>query len=196
MSVAAQQVRRFVMRRFPVVLSVVVVMLLGIAALRAYPHALAQEATPAAEEYMPEGLTFEPIGFAPGVMVPSPADLLAARVSFEPGTGFPLEPSDPEGAFVVLESGALTVRVDEMAWTITRGAALGAMMATPEAAGDLSGAMEEVAMGEEATLEAGDSAYIPGGVNGEVRNDGPERADAIVFLVSPPEGMSAATPTP
>jgi hypothetical protein len=51
---------------------------------------------------------------------------------------------------VVVESGALTVRVDEMAWTITRGA----------------GSSEEVAPGEEATLEAGDSAYVPGGVNG------------------------------
>jgi hypothetical protein len=51
---------------------------------------------------------------------------------------------------VVVESGALTVRVDEMAWTITRGA----------------GSSEEVAPGEEATLEAGDPAYVPGGVNG------------------------------
>ena len=184
------------MRRFPIVLSVVVVMLLGIATLSAQLHALAQEATPTAEEYMPEGTTFEPIGFAQGVMVPSPADLLAARVSFEPGTGFPFAASDPEGAFVVVESGALTVRVEEMAWTITHGAVLGAMMATPEAEGDLSGAMEEVAMGEEATLAAGDSAYIPGGVNGEVRNDGQERVNAIVFLVGPAEAMAGATPTP
>jgi quercetin dioxygenase-like cupin family protein len=183
------------MRRFALLLSVVVVMLLGIATLSAHPHALAQEATPAAEEYMPEGTTFEPIGFAQGVMVPSPADLLAARVSFEPGIGFPFAASDPEGVLVVVESGALTVRVDELAWTITRGAALGALMATPEAEGELSGAMEEVTMGEEATLAAGDSAYIPGGVNGEVRNDGQERAEALVFLVSPPEAMMEATPT-
>ena len=184
------------MRRIPVVLSVVVVMLLGIAALRAYPHAVAQEASPAAEEFMPEGTTFVPIGFAPGVALPSPADLVAARASFEPGAGFPFAASDPEGAFVVIESGTLTVRVEEMAWTITHGAALGAMMASPQAAGDLTGVMEEVAMGEEATLAAGDSAYIPGGVNGEVRNDGQERADALVFLVAPAEGMAAATPTP
>ncbi len=182
------------MHRFRVLLSVVVVMLFGELALHAQPVAIAQEATPAAE-MEPEGITFEPIGFAPGVALPSPADLTAARVSFEPGTGFPFAASDPEGAFVVVESGALTVRVDELAWTITRGAALGAMMATPEAAVDLSGAMEEVAMGEEATLAAGDSAYIPGGVNGEVRNDGPERAEGLVFLVSPPEAMTEATPT-
>src|SRR5215207_7636203 len=182
------------MRRLAVVLSVVVVVLFGTIALRAQSVTRAQEATPAGQEM--EGATFEPIGFALGVTLPSPADLTAARVTLEPGVGFPFTPSDPEGAFVIVESGALTVRVEEVTWTITRGAALGAMMATPEAEVDLSGAMEEVAMGEEATLEAGDSAYIPGGVNWEVRNDGPERVEAIVFLVGPPEAMAGATPTP
>jgi quercetin dioxygenase-like cupin family protein len=81
---------------------------------------------------------------------------------------------------VVVESGALTVRVDEMAWTITRGA----------------GSSEEVAPGEEATLEAGDSAYVPGGVNGGVRNTGQERAEALVFLVRPAGARTEATPQP
>src|SRR5215211_5761757 len=90
----------------------------------------AQEGTPAGQEM--EGLTFEPIGFAQGVTLPSPADLTAAHAGFEPGAGFPFAASDPEGAFVVVESGALTVRVDEMVWTIMRGAALGAVMTTPE----------------------------------------------------------------
>ena len=184
------------MRRFAVLVSVVAVMLLGVLTLHGQSVAVAQDATPSAEEMMPEGLTFEPIGFAQGVALPSSADLTAARIGFDPGAGFPLEASDPEGAFVVVESGALTVRVEEMAWTISRGAALGAMMATPDMMGDPSSAMEEVAMGAEATLEAGDTAYIPGGVSGEVRNNGQVRAEGLVFLVSPSEAMAGATPTP
>ena len=182
------------MRRFSVLLTIVAVALLGIGVLHAQPVAIAQEATPTAEEMM-QGITFELIGFAQGVTVPSPIDLTAARVSLEPGARFPFAATDPEGAFLVVESGAFTIRVEEMAWTITRGAALSAAMATPEAAADLSGAMDEVAMGEEGTLEAGDSAYIPGGVNGEVRNDGQVPAEALVFLVSPPEAIARATPT-
>jgi quercetin dioxygenase-like cupin family protein len=120
------------------------------------------------------------LGLAPGVTLPSPADLTAARAGFDPGAGFPLEASDPEGAFVVVESGALTVRVEEVTWTIARGA----------------GSSEEVALGEEATLAAGDSAYVPGGVSGEVRNNGQEHAEALVFLVSPSGAMAEATPQP
>jgi quercetin dioxygenase-like cupin family protein len=166
------------MRRFRVFLSVLVVMLLGTAIMGARPAAIAQEATPAGQEM--EGLTFEPMGVAQGVTLPSPADLTAARAGFDPGAGFPLEASDPEGAFVVIESGALTVRVEEVTWTISRGA----------------GSSEEVALGEEATLEVGDSAYVPGGVTGEVRNNRQERAEAIVFLASPSGAMAEATPQP
>src|SRR5215213_7775029 len=100
------------MRRLAVVLSVVVVVLFGTIVLHAQSVTRAQEATPTGQEM--EGLTFEPIGFAQGVTLPSPADLLAARAGFEPGAGFPLEASDPEGAFVIVESGALTVRVEEV----------------------------------------------------------------------------------
>jgi len=168
-----------VMRRFSLLLSLVTIALLGFLTLHAQPVAVAQDATPSAEEMA--GLTFEPIGFAQGVALPSLADLTAARGGFEPGASFPFTPSDPEGVFVVVESGAITARVDEMSWTITRGA----------------GASEEVAPGEDATLEVGDSAFIPGNVTGEVRNNGQERAEILVFLVSPSGGMTGeATPTP
>jgi len=166
------------MRRLAVLLSVVGIVLFGTIALHAPSVTRAQEATPPSNEMNMEGLTFEPIGAAQGVTLPSPADLGAARAGFDPGAGFPLEASDPEGAFVVVESGALTVRVEEMTWTITRGA----------------GASEEVALGEEATLAAGDSAYVPGGVTGEVRNNGQGHAEALVFLVSPAGAMAEATP--
>ena len=181
------------MRRFGVLVSVVAMMLLGMLALHAQPVAIAQEATPAAEEMA--GVTFDPLGFAMGVDLASPADMLVVRFNLEPGAGFPLEASDPTGGMVVVESGAFTVRVEEMAWTVNRGEALRAAMAGGDEA-DFAASMEEVAMGEEAVLEAGDVAWVPGGVSGEIRNDGQEPAEGIVFLVGPPEAMSAATPAP
>jgi hypothetical protein len=74
------------MHRVSLVLSVV--MLLGLGALGAQSVALAQEATPAGEE-MAEGLAFTLLGLAPGVTLPSAADLQVARVEFAPGAGFP-----------------------------------------------------------------------------------------------------------
>jgi quercetin dioxygenase-like cupin family protein len=168
------------MRRFGVLLSVVAVMLLGILVLHAQPAAVAQEATPPSGEMSMEGLTFEAMGSVSGVTLPSPADLSAARAGFDPGAGFPFDASDPEGAFVVMQSGSLTVRIEELTWTISRG----------------SGSSEEVALGEEATLAAGDAAFVPGGVTGEVRNNGQEHAEALVFLVSPSGAMAEATPQP
>ena len=182
------------MRRFPVLVSVVAIMLLGMLALHAQPVAIAQEGTPSAEEMA--GETFAPLGFALGVTLPSPADMVVARFSLEPGAGFPLEASDPTGGMVVVESGAFTVRVEEMAWVVNRGEALSAAMAGTGEEADFSAAMEEVAMGAEAVLEAGDVAWVPGSVSGEIRNDGQEPAEGIVFLVGPPEAMSAATPAP
>ena len=182
------------MRRFGALVSVVAMMLLGMLALHAQPVAIAQEATPAAEELA--GVTFEPLGFAMGVDLASPADMLVVRFSLEPGAGFPLEASDPTGGMVVVESGAFTVRVEEMAWTVNRGEALRAAMAEGGDEADFAASMEEVAMGEEAVLEAGDVAWVPGSVSGEIRNDGQEPAEGIVFLVGPPEAMSAATPAP
>ena len=64
------------MGRFGLLVSVVAVVLLGIAALAAQPVAMAQEATPGAEEM--EGVTFEPVTFATGIDLPSPGDLFVA----------------------------------------------------------------------------------------------------------------------
>lgn len=184
------------MRRFTVLLSVIAVVLLGVLALHAQPAVVAQEATPSVD-MEPEGATFEPIGFAQGVTLPSPAELVVARFSLDPGVSFPLETSDPTGAMVVVESGAFTVRVEELAWTITRGEAMSAAMETGEDADFEAAAFEEVAMGEEAVLQAGDVAWVPGSVSGEVRNDGQERAEGLLFLVGPPEAMMGeATPAP
>jgi quercetin dioxygenase-like cupin family protein len=182
------------MHRFCVFLSVMVVMLLGGLALQPQPVALAQDATPASD-MAPQGATFVPLGFAQGVTLPSPADLVVARFSLDAGASFRFDPNDPTNTLVVVESGALTVRVEEMAWSVSRGEALSVAMETGEAA-DFEAALEDVALGDEATLTAGDVAYIPGSVNGEVRNEGQERAEALLFVVGPPEAMFSATPEP
>ncbi len=182
------------MRRFTVFVSVVAVMLVGIVGLDPHPAAIAQEATPAAEEFMPEGITFEPVTFATGVDLMSPADVFVARIGLEAGSGFPIEDSDPSGGILLVESGTFTVQV-EGPITVTRGAGLNEAMAAAEATGDFSALMETVADGEAVTLEAGDAAYIPGNVNGEIRNDGEEQAMGLAFLIAPAEGMMGeATP--
>jgi quercetin dioxygenase-like cupin family protein len=179
-----------------VLLSLVALMLLGLLALGAHPRAAAQEATPSAEMSM-EGLTFTLLGIAPGVTLPGAADLEVARVGFAPGAGFPFDASDPTGALVIIESGTITAHVDEQAWMISRGGALQQAMETAGADPDMTGVLEEIAMGEEATLEVGDVAYVPGGVSGEVRNTGEEQAEALIVLVGPAGmTMGEATPTP
>jgi hypothetical protein len=186
------------MRRGLRLLSIVTVMMLGLVAANWSGGVVrAQESTPAAGEMEPEGVGFEPIGFAEGVALPSPADLFAVRFSLEPGAGFPLDPNDPTGGLVIVESGIFTITV-EQAWTVSRGAAVQQAMATPEG-GDMAGVIEAIAVGQLATLGPGDVAYIPGNVAGEVRNDGQEEAVGLVILVGEAgtmsEGEAAATPT-
>jgi quercetin dioxygenase-like cupin family protein len=171
-------------------------MLLGLIALEADPGAVAQEATPSAETGM-EGLTFTLLGIAPGVTLPGAADLEVARVGFAPGAGFPFDASDPTGALVIIEAGTISARVNEQTWTISRGAALQQAMGSTGAAPDLTGVLEEIAMGQEATLEVGDVAYVPGGVSGEVRNSGEAPAEALIVLAGPAGmTMGEATPAP
>jgi mannose-6-phosphate isomerase-like protein (cupin superfamily) len=183
------------MRRVHVLLSIVAIALLGMLALHAQPVAVAQEATPAADMDM-EGVTFEPVTFANGIDLMSPADLFIARVGLDPGAGFPIEETDPTLGFLLVESGTFTVQ-SEGTMTVTRGAGMTQAMATAEATGDFSTLMETIMAGEAVTLEAGDATYIPANAAGEVRNEGQERAVGLAFLVMPPEGMMGeATPAP
>ena len=182
------------MRRLRASLSLIVVMLLGIFALHAQPDAIAQEATPAGVEV--GGVTFEPVAFATGIDFPSPGDLLVARAALDPGGVVPIEEHDPALGILLVESGTLTLQL-EGPMTVTRGAGLGAAMATAEATGDVNALMETVAAGQAVTLAAGDAAYIPANVAGEIRNEGQERAVRLAILVLPPEAMSGeATPAP
>src|SRR5215210_2280355 len=183
------------MRRFGLVLSVIAVFLLGMVALRVQPVAIAQGATPSSDMQEPEGVTFEPMVITSGLTLPSPADMLAARFRVEPGAGFPLEASDPSGGMLIVESGTFTIRLDTP-WAISRSGSLNAAIGTAVATGTFTPSDEQIASGEEATLSAGDAAYIPGSINGEIRNDGQEPAVGLVVLVGPTESMTGATPTP
>jgi quercetin dioxygenase-like cupin family protein len=181
------------MRRLVVSLSVIVV-LLGVLALHAQPVATAQEATPAGVEI--GAVTFEPVALATGIDLPSPGDLFVARAALDPGGVVPIVKSDPALGILLVESGTLTLQL-EGPMTVTRGAGLGEAMATAQATGDFSALMESVSAGQAVTLEAGDAAYIPANVAGEIRNEGLERAVRLAILVLPPEGLlGEATPVP
>jgi hypothetical protein len=114
------------MRRVARHLAVLVITVLGVT-LSTWPDSIthARSATPSAGEMQePEGVTFTPLGIAPGVTLQGATDLTVARAEFQPGAGFPFDASDPGGALVIMESGALTIRVEEQGWMISRGAAM------------------------------------------------------------------------
>ncbi len=169
------------MRRMIPLFVLIVVLMLGIARIPGSPAAIAQEATPAASEPpAQEGVTFTPIGFADGVALPSTASLIAVRVSIEPDAVSPFSADDPTSGMLVVESGTFTARV-EAPWSLTRGD------------GEF-GEAEAIAVGAEAMLSAGDVAYIPGSVAGEIRNDGTEPATGLIFLILPGSLGGEASP--
>ena len=182
------------MRRVPLLVALVAVAFVSLSLLlAARVPAVAQEGTPTGEEFAPEGVTFEPLGFGTAEDLPAaPADLVLLRFTIVPGADFPIEADDPSVALVFVDSGALTARV-EAPIRVTRAATI-ALFATPGAVDEGAiPAPEEVAVGTEFTLAAGDSAVFPPNVEGEIRNDGTEPAVALVAIIAPPEG-GAATP--
>jgi quercetin dioxygenase-like cupin family protein len=182
------------MRRFSSLLSAVVVLLLSSAIGISQSVAVAQEATPAAEAMMPEGATFEPVTSAFGAEPPSPADMFVIRINLEPGGRLPSDPNDPSVGILIVESGAFTLALEGPV-NVTRGAGLSAAMATAEASGDPGEIVEAYGAGDEVTLEAGDAAYVPANLAGEIRNEGQEPAVGLGFLIYPAAGVGAeATP--
>ncbi len=175
------------MRRVLILISVVAVVLFGFAVTSRLPAiTVAQEGTPPAGEFpLPEGVTFEPLGFGTAEELPAaPASVELFRFTVGPGARIPIEEDDPALALVYVEAGTLTFRV-EAPIQVTRAS----MLATPGA----GAGPEEVAAGTEFTLEAGDSAVFPPNVPGEVRNDGSEPAVGLATVIAPiTEG--AATP--
>ena len=118
--------------------------------------------------------------------LPNPGGLVLVRIGLESGAALPSDPADPALGLVLVEAGELIVALDGPV-TVTR-------------AGTLAPAV--AAAGETLVLRAGDVGLFPPNVGGEVRNDGAERAVALAFLVTPPEGEGfggtpdAGTPAP
>ena len=186
------------MSRTRQMLSIFAVLLLGLVAISWSGPARAQDATPAADEgmMMQEGVSFELLTLASGVSAFDPADLIVVRIGLEPGAVSTFDADDPYGGILLVETGAITATASKP-WTVTRGVGLMDAMMAAEESGDMSGMYETIAAGDEATLEAGDAAYIPGNVDGEMRNDGDEPAAGIGFLIGPAaEMMGEATPAP
>jgi hypothetical protein len=183
------------MRRLGVFLSIVAVMLLGLVAVRVQPVAIAQDATPSSGMQVPEGVTFEPLGITSGVTLPSRADLIAVRLTIDPGAVLPSEASDPTGGMLIVESGILTIRIDAP-WVVSHSGRLEEAIAKAEATGTFTPSDEQVASDDSTIMEPGDVAYLPGSVSGEIRNYGAEPAVALVVLVAPTEAMTRATPVP
>lgn len=190
------------MRRLSLLVSLVAVALLGLVVVsRPTPGALGQEATPTGEEFAFEGVSFEPLAVTTGLTLPSPGDLVLVRIGLEPGAVLPSDPSDPSLAMVLVETGELTVQLDAPV-AVTRAGSFAPALATAEAGGEFIAPEATVAAGEAVTLQAGDVAFLPANVSGEVRNDGAERVAGLAFIVAPPtegntmpaEGTPAGTP--
>jgi hypothetical protein len=175
------------MRRFRVLISLMGVALVGILAAQTPLVTIAQEATPAAQA----GVTFEAVAFAGSIPLPAAGDLSVARISFAPGTGFPMAATDPVHGLAVIESGELTLRAGRPL-VVTRAGALGTAM---KPAGGMAAppATEEIATGQEVTVRAGDTVLFPPHGGGEIRNDGPERTVVLIVFVGPP--LPEGTPT-
>ena len=140
------------------------------------------------QESTPEAGTAEPAVFralAAGsveVLAPSTANVVLGRISLAPGTSIPFDPADASAILLYAATGELTFRVD-VPMTVARAAT-----GTPTPP-------EEVAADTEFVLRDGDSAFFPGAMGGEMRNDGAEEATAwVVDIAHLTEG--AATPTP
>ncbi len=158
---------------------------LAIGMIVANVHVLAQDAAPDTEATAPgDGVRFTPVGGADGVTVPNPAMLLAVRVQIEPGAAAPLVAGNAASGLFMVEAGAFTAQIDAP-WSLTRSASAG-------------GQLEALAAGDVVELKAGDVAYVPPDVSGELRNDGDLPAIGVMFLVAPAtvDAAGAATPEP
>ena len=168
-------------------LLVVLLLALG-AAPRALPIA-AQSATPAADQGgppMPPGLSAEWVAGAPVDALPAKADLIVLlRLTLAPGAVLPADPNDPSAAFVVVESGTLTMQSDN-ALTISR--------ATGPDAPDLK--LEQVAPHTKTTLAKGDAVYGGPQTPVEVSNEGSEPAVFLLVNLGPESQMGPPEATP
>ena len=166
-------------------LLIAVVALFGLVAPLSPQRAVAQEGSPVAGPELPPGVTAEFIGGAPLAELPAnPGLVVLVRLTLEPGAILPPEPNDPTGAFVVIESGALTAR-STGPLTVSR-------------ASEADFIMEPVATDTETTLGPGDAVYVGPLQATEVRNDGDEPAVFLLVNILPSDAGEEAplTATP
>ncbi len=107
------------MRRLlvPLVVAAVIVLGLGFVVPRGLPLAVAQDApaaaSPTAEDELPPGVTSEFIAAGSVAdLPPTPAFMVLIRLTLEPGAVLPADANDPSGAFIVVEAGTPTIRLD------------------------------------------------------------------------------------
>lgn len=149
----------------------------------------ATEATPAAREEAPAGITFEPLAFgAVEQLPPGPAKIDIVRTTIAPGVTFP---QDARVGVEVdhVEAGSLTLRTTGgPAVQVVRGVA---ELGTPGTEPIIS----MVSPGQEVTVSAGDAFFIPAGsvTGGEVV--GNTEVVALIAIIEP-LGETAATPEP
>lgn len=185
------------MRRTSRLVAIGAVMALGIGALTwsgTVTHA--QDATPAAGEKAPAGTTggatFATVAFAPGVTLPTPADVVVVRIGLDPGARVPINATEPMAGLLLVESGTLTFRSSEPQ-TMTR-AGLEAALATAAATGEDGAASETVPAGTDITLDAGEATFVAATASGTLRNDSQAPASGVITLFVPSAGTMAATP--
>jgi hypothetical protein len=143
------------MRRVSVLVSLVVALAGALAYGRITPGLVAQEATPAAGEIVPELLGHGPPTAAPGF------DLSLYRVTFGPGAVVPPH-THPGASVVYVESGTFAFTSLEGEVRLLRAGTT----ATPDAQGEV------LAHGTEVMVAAGDVLFFPGEHGDIARNGG------------------------
>ena len=179
------------MRRFAILISTVGIVLIGLLAGGLASTGQAQQSTPTAGGGT--GVTTEVLGRFPSELAPGQA-LALLRITFAPG-GSVAPHTHPGETVFHLASGTLQFTLHEGEAQLVR-----AVDGAPAAATPTAG--EAMTIGEEITLNAGDTIYYDAAVVQSERNDGSE--DAVVLAsnlrgVDEParqfhEDMAASTP--
>jgi quercetin dioxygenase-like cupin family protein len=133
------------------------------------------------------GISYRPLGYFPAIALPESADTEIGRGTLEPGAGFEFGIDDPAAGLLIVESGELTVLVEDASWTVSRGAVVDAIVTGTSAPNGATDVVEVIDEGELATFSAGDIAFIPGNVTGELHNSGDEQAIALLITYTPVE---------
>ncbi len=178
------------MRRFAILISAVSIVLIGLLGVGVTSIGQAQQSTPAGGG---SGVTTEVLGRLPSELAPGQA-LALLRITFAPG-GSVAPHTHPGETIFHLAAGTLQFTLHEGEAQLVRAVDSAPAASTPTAA-------EAMNVGEEITLNAGDTIYYDAAVVQSERNDGD--VDAVVLAsnlrgVDEParqfhEDMAASTP--